>query len=393
MDAAHSSELYQSSELCGGKAEACVRGGHMNARERFNRIMHYQPVDRLPVWSVEGVAEGAIRRWLKQGTFPEGMALEDVIKLDGHHVIILDIDPLPAFVERTVDENEHWKTRIDQYGFTVRTLKEQAVSPRIYYYIGGAVSTHDDWEQLKRRYDPADIRRQPRAWGPDLWQYYNASSTPVGLRIDWGPGRGAKNGYTLGLEPFLETLMDDPGFIKEMFDFWADFVIALARDWLAHVRFDYAAFNEDGMGYKNSTLVSPKMFRELWQPALRRVVDELHKHGVDIIAYYSSGNVEPLIPTLLDMGINTHFPLEAAAGLDARALRRTYGKDVRLIGNIARQALMDGVQAVDAEFDSKVPVLAAQGGYIPAVDDMIVQDISFEAYRHYIERVRSFRVF
>ncbi len=364
----------------------------MEARERFNRIMHYQTVDRLPVWSVEGVAEGAIRRWIRQGTFPEGMSIEDVIRLDGSHVVILDLDPLPAFVQRTVDDNEHWKTTIDQYGFTVRTLKEQSISPRIYYYIAGVVRTRQDWETLKKRYDPTDPRRKPRAWGPDLWQYYNTSPSPVGLRIDWGPGRGAKNGYTLGLEPFLEALMDDPGLVKDMFDFWADFVISLARDWLAHVRFDYAAFNEDGMGYKNSTLVSPRMFQDLWAPALRRVVDELHKHGIDIIAYYTSGNIRPLIPTLLDLGVNLHFPLEVAAGLDARVLRREFGKDVRLIGNIARQALMDGPQAVDIEFDSKVPLLAAEGGYIPAVDDMIVQDISLDAYRHYIERVRNYRL-
>jgi len=43
------------------------------------------------------------------------------------------------------------------------------------------------------------------------------------------------------------------------------------------------------------------------------------------------------------------------------------------------------------EFNSKVPPLVEQGGYIPAVDDMIMPDISFESYRHYIALVRDFR--
>lgn len=363
----------------------------MNGRERFNRIMHYQDVDRPPVWGVEGVAEGAVRRWIKDGTFPEGMVIGDVLPLDGHETIVLDTDPLPAFVSRTIDDNERWKTTTDEYGFTVRTLKEQSVTPRVYYYTSGSVTTRADWEKLIARYDAHDPRRKPRTWGPELWEHLNGSSSPVSLRIDWGPGRGAKNGYALGLQPFLETLMDDPAFAKEMLDFWADFVIAIARDWFEHVHFDFVFFNEDGMGYKNSTLVSPAMYKAIWQPAMRKVIDFLHGYGVDIIAYYSSGNLRPLIPTLLDLGVNLHFPLEVAADMDALELRREFGHDIRLIGNIARQALMDGPAAVEQEFQRKAPALMADGGYIPAVDDIITPDMTFASYQRYIELVRNYR--
>jgi uroporphyrinogen decarboxylase len=299
---------------------------------------------------------------------------------------------LPAFVSRTIDENERWRTAIDQYGFTVRTLKEQSVTPHVYYYLAGCVANRKDWTKLQERYDPLDPRRKPRTWGPELWQHLNGLAAPVSMRIDWGPGRGAKNGYAMGLEPFLETLMDDPGFAKEMLDFWADFVIAVAKDWFDRVRFDFVFFNEDGMGYKNSTLVSPHMYQAIWLPAMRKVVDFLHGYGVDIIAYYSSGNLRPLIPTLLDIGVNLYFPLEVAAGMDALALRKEFGRDIRLIGNISRQALMDGLQAIDEEFDRKVPALMVDGGYIPAADDIITPDMAFASYQHYIERVHNYRV-
>ena len=212
------------------------------------------------------------------------------------------------------------------------------------------------------------------------------------MYVDWGPGRGPKNGYAMGLEPFLETVITDPGLVKDMFDFWADFVIATARDWFEHVHFDFVYFVEDGIGYKNSTLVSPAMYQALWIPALRKVVDFLHGYGVDLIAHYTSGDIGPLIPTLMDIGINMYFPLEVAAGMDAPALRKQYGRDIRLIGNIARQALMDGPAAIDEEFRRKVPPLMADGGYIPAVDDMIMPDISLQSYQHYVELVRSYRM-
>jgi len=114
--------------------------------------------------------------------------------------------------------------------------------------------------------------------------------------------------------------------------------------------------------------------------------------GIDVIGHYSSGSQIPLIPVLLDIGVNLYFPLEVAAGVDARELRRRFGKDILLIGNISRQALMEGPQAVEKEFYAKVPSLSEEGGYIPAVDDAIMPDISFESYKRYLDLARDFRL-
>ena len=364
----------------------------MNARERFNRIMHYQPVDRAPLFSIEGITEGAVRTWVKEGNLPIGMSVSDVYPLDPKIIIALDTGPLPAFVAHTVEENKEWRVYTDQFGFTIKVLKEQSVNPKVYYYIAGCVSNRSDWEKLKKRYDPTDPRRKPRDWSQELIDNYNDATCPVGLRIDWGPGRGPKNGYTMGMDLFLETLMDDPDFVKDMFDFWADFVIELARDWVTNCRIDYVYFTEDGIAYKNSSLVSPDTYRKLWIPGMRKVTDFLHSHDIDVIAHYSSGNQIPLIPLFLDIGVNLYFPLEVAAGMDALELRKKFGKDILMIGNISRQALMDGPEAVEKEFYTKVPPLMESGGYIPAVDDMIMPDMPFESYQRYIELVRNFRI-
>ncbi len=87
--------------------------------------MRYEAIDRPPVWGVEVVTEGAIRRWIQEGHFPIGMSLSDVFPLDPVETIYLDTEPLPNFVSRKVDEDERWWTAIDKFGFTVKTLKEQ----------------------------------------------------------------------------------------------------------------------------------------------------------------------------------------------------------------------------------------------------------------------------
>lgn len=362
----------------------------MTCRERFRNIMHHQPVDRIPLWDAEGITEQAVRRWCTEGFLP-GYDVHDLVQFDPVEYCGLDTMPLPTFVPRVVEDDGEWQTTIDAYGFTVRTLKSQSIPPTIYYYVRGSMFTRDDWQRMKKRYDPRDLRRYPRSWSPELLEHWRTTRNPVGMRIEWGPGRSIKNGYMLGLESFLEKLTDDPTFIHDIFDFWADFIIELARPIVEARVVDFVWISEDGMAYKNSTIVSPRMYETFWAPYVRRVTDFLRADSIDVIGYYTSGNIAPLIPHLMDAGINLFGPLEVAAGMDAVALKKEFGRQILLIGNIGRQALMDGPEAVEREFASKVPWLMEQGGYIPAIDDMVLPDISFRSFMRYIELVKTWR--
>jgi hypothetical protein len=83
-------------------------------------------------------------------------------------------------------------------------------------------------------------------------------------------------------------------------------------------------------------------------------------------------------------------PLECAAGMDAVALRRQYGHDALLLGNLSRAAFQSGPRAIEEEFYAKVPYLMEQGGYIPALDDLVMPDIPFAHYAHYVKLVSGF---
>ena len=42
----------------------------MTPRQRFQAIMRFEPPDRIPFWTVEGITEGAVRRWIRDGHVP-----------------------------------------------------------------------------------------------------------------------------------------------------------------------------------------------------------------------------------------------------------------------------------------------------------------------------------
>lgn len=361
----------------------------MNARERFHTIMSFQQPDRIPMWKLEAITEQAVRRWCSEG-LPLGAQIDRHVGFDPVIAVPLSTDPLPNFVPRTIATDENSFTTIDRYGFTVRTMKHAAVSPTTYYYLKGCVDTRADWEAMKNRYDPTDIRRYGTAWGDDLFEYYRTATCPIALTLTWGPGRGIKNGYMLGLEGFLDRVANEPALLEDMFEFWCDFLIRLVAPLLDRVQPDYIFLDEDGIAYKNSALVSPSVYRRLWIPHIRRFVEFVRSKGVAIVGHYTSGDVSCLIPALLDAGVTLFAPIEVASGMDVGRLRRTFGKNILLMGNIARDALIEGPEAIDRQLDAKVPVLLREGGYIPAVDDQILPDVSYSNYMYYVHRIRNY---
>ena len=115
----------------------------------------------------------------------------------------------------------------------------------------------------------------------------------------------------------------------------------------------------------------------------------LKAHGVEIFMVDSDGDMELLIPPLLEGGVNCIYPLEVQAGMNAVDIRRKYGKRLAIIGNIDKKALMAGPEAIEREVRSKVPALIREGGYIPGVDHEVPKDVSFKNYVYYIELLKS----
>ena len=136
-------------------------------------------------------------------------------------------------------------------------------------------------------------------------------------------------------------------------------------------------------------MISPAMMRKFMMPRYQKITDLLHSYGVDIIFLDSDGNVEQLVPLWLEVGINYIWPFEVAAGNDAVALRKKYGKDLIIAGTIDKRALIKGKEATREEVMSKVPFLLEQGGYFPSVDHVVPPDVPFENYCYYFNLMRE----
>ena len=129
-------------------------------------------------------------------------------------------------------------------------------------------------------------------------------------------------------------------------------------------------------------------FRDVVAPRYKRLTELLGLHGVDIVNTDCDGNITHILPYFLESGINTMFPVEVHAGSDPVAMRREFGKRLRLWGGVDKMIFLKDKNAVDREIERLRPVVE-EGGFIPGVDHRVQADASLDLYKHYMERKRE----
>jgi len=346
--------------------------------------MSYEPVDRLPVLALEPFEPSALARWRREG-LPEGADPVDFLGMSRLVHVPCNLDPIPAYEPTIVAEHKDSYDQVSAMGAIVRHRRDD---PEMFYgHIDHPVKTPQDWEQYRRRFEPDTPGRVPADWAAEAGRF-NDSEDPVGICLF--PFFFRFGFYAMGMERFLTALYDMPDVIHGMFECVSRLAMAAIELVPSDMRIDFALFAEDLAG-KNGPLISPQTYAKFWHPHQDPIIEMLKDHDVPVVCQWSSGRFQELLPGMLAHGFNCAWPLEAIAGMDSLALRRAFGPSLRLAGNIPKEAVIAGPQAIDREIDRLMPLIE-EGGFIPALDDMASPDMPFAHYRCLIERLQAVRL-
>ena len=366
----------------------------MNARERFLRCNRFQSVDHAPFVEIAMWGQ-TVERWHKEG-MPRDVDTSFYINgneyfgFERWEYLPLNVEMVPPFNEEVLKEDERIILYRGTDGIVHQALKEGTVRgtrPSMDQYISFLVTDRAGFLKMKKRYDPRSPIRYPRYW-QDLVRCYQGRDYPLALTGIGGFGFYSMLRRWMGTEKACTIFYDDPALAEEMLDFLTDFFIEATRRALNEVEVDWYNYFED-FAFKTGPLVSPKIFKQFLLPRYRRINEHLRKHHVNIISLDSDGNIEVLLPMIIEVGFNHICPVEQAAGMDAVKLRQEYGKALALMGSIDKRELAKGKKEIERELLRQVPYLLETGGYIPTVDHSIPPDVSYDNFIYYLEVKRK----
>ena len=349
----------------------------MTSQERVRTAIARKVPDRVPV--MDGPWGATIRRWEDEG-LPRGKSPADHF---GYEVVYLGADLSPRFPVKVLDESDEYVTETTPQGGVRRNHRDYSTTPEI---VECPIKRPEDWPAIRERLRP-DLKRID--WASAWRAYQSAREKGLYVVFENGLGYDLLQAYVRS-EQLLGFMALEPELVKEMVDVTSDLYIATLEMMLKEGFLFDGAWVWNDMGYRNSSLFSPAMYRDLIAPADAKRNAWCHEHGLQTILH-SCGCVKGLIPSLIEGGFDCLQPLEVKAGMDLRELKPRYGGRIAFFGGINTMAMEDPQdEKIEEEIRVKFAAAKPGGGYLYHSDHSIPTDVSFARYTFVMECVRRF---
>ncbi len=325
----------------------------MNTRERFQAVMAFEPVDRLPAIESYWWWDQTLDRWYEEGLPRELTGHGEIARYLG-----LDVHRIFWLTPRT------------------RLPPRAECAPD-----AGLVRNADEYERLVRA-----LFSDPTFDLDEVGQYaaeQREGDVFVWLQIDgffWFPRD------LLGIEPHLCAFHDQPELLCRINTDLAEYTLRLLRALCRVCVPDIISFAED-MSYNKGPMISKACFDEFLAPYYRQVIPAIKRRGI-IPVVDSDGDVIEMIPWLREVGIEGVSPLEQRAGSDIVEIRNRHPR-FKMLGAFDKTVMHQGKAAMRGEFERLLPVMRS-GGYIPSVDHQTPPDVSLDNYHIYVSLLHEY---
>ena len=189
-----------------------------------------------------------------------------------------------------------------------------------------------------------------------------------------------------GHENLLVGMALEPEWILDMAQTYAELTVALQQRLFEKEGKPDGIWYYEDMGFKEKPFMSPEMYRELIMPFHKHTIDFAKSEGLPVIMH-SCGFVEPLLPYMIEAGIDCLQAIEVKAGMDLLRIYKNYGDKIALMGGIDVRALYSNDPAViDEELEKKLPVVKEGFGYVLHSDHSIPKTVNYETLKYFHQK-------
>jgi uroporphyrinogen decarboxylase len=350
-------------------------------RERLLLTLNHREPDRIPVdlsstqvTAISLQAYKNLRRYL--GLSPSSPVIPDRIQqicipdqdiLEKFEIGVRGLWPLMNANDFEDEDDGIFLHHVDEWGLGYRMKKEGGVwydlyvSPMESVDLSPAYLSHYSWPAGGDLRRIAGLREQAvdfRETGyPVFLKSVCAGMLEMAIRL-----RGMENCLMdlLGDKENAGKLLDQ--ILKVKIDYWE-----MALDHLGDV-VDVIA-EADDFGTQTSQLISHEVFREIIKPRQIELISCMKKKAPQAkIFFHSCGNIRPILPDFIEMGIDIINPVHIRArGMKPAELKRDFGRDITFWGGgIDTQETLPHGNAghIRDEVKRNIDVLAPEGGFV-----------------------------
>lgn len=183
-----------------------------------------------------------------------------------------------------------------------------------------------------------------------------------------------------GLEQLMMDMLMDPDLADHILDIPYRYHLAAAKK-LVEMGVDMI-WTGDDVGSQHKMLISPRMWRRFLKPRMASFVAELKAINPDLkVAYHTDGNVMPIIPELIEIGIDVLNPVQPAS-MNPAEVKRQFGDRLSFWGTVDEQRTLPfgSPEQVKSEVLDRLETVGRNGGLVLAPTHHVQLDTPMENF-------------
>ena len=149
----------------------------------------------------------------------------------------------------------------------------------------------------------------------------------------------------------------------------------------------------DDIGMQHTIMMSEDLYCTWLKPRLTDIISYIKSLNPDVIVFYHScGFIEPLIPHLIDAGVDVLNPIQSEC-MDFGEIYEKYGDKISFHGTIGTQTVMPHgtPEEVIAEVHKNLDIAGPKGGLMAAPTHLLEPEVPFENVLAYVEACRTYQ--
>jgi len=350
----------------------------MNGYERISKILRREKPDRIGI--VEHFWGDTYKLYESQGHIKNDESFEEHFDLDiiitWPMNMVADLD----FENKIIAETEDTYTELDGNGAYLKRHKHHDTTPE---HVDFTVKSSKEWKEYKKFFADIDLRRL----NFDLYREKKEFAKKTGKFFTWGSPHVFELMHPIcGHEHMLVGMALEPEWILDMAETYNNQMLELQKILFEKEGPPDGMFYYEDMGFKQRPFMSPDMYKELIFPFHKKSIDYAHSLGLPVIMH-SCGYIEPLLPDMIEAGIDCLEVIEVKAGMDLLKIYKEYGDKIALMGGIdVRILYTNDKELIDKELESKIPIVKEGYGYILHSDHSIPNTVNYETLKYFFEK-------
>lgn len=198
-----------------------------------------------------------------------------------------------------------------------------------------------------------------------------------------------------GMEAFLMNMASNPDFARALLDKIAEYCKQLMGPFLEQLgeNVDIIKIGDD-LGTQESLMISPRMYRRLLKPVHSGFINFIKERTSAKVLFHSDGDVAPLIPDFIEIGVDILNPIQTSAGRmsDLVSLKKQFGNNIVFCGGVdSHRILPYGTpEEVREEVRRVIHLLGDGGGCMIGAVHTIMNDVPAENVLAMVDAVEEF---